>query len=278
MMYSIIVILKISAPLLFAVLGALITEYAGVLAVFMEGGINLSAFFCILFTVLTGSGFLGVVLSLITTPIVLFFTAFFTFKMKANPFLTGLSINLFAIGFIPWASEFFLRKKGVLSLEEFLPDSFFVPINNLTPFFIALFFSFLLFFILKFTPAGFSLKYAGESEKMLIVYGKNPNNLKIFSWTTAGFLSACAGCVLALRLGAYTPGISSGRGWTALAAVFLGRKHPLLCVLAVILFSTAEYLTNIMQGSIKIPAGILLSFPYFFALIFFIFSPNKKNQ
>ena len=135
---SVFIVLKISAPLLFAVLGALITEYSGVLAVFMEGGITLSAFFCVLFTVLTGSLAAGFLASLVLTAAVLLLAALFTVKTKANPFLTGLSVNLFAAGIIPWASEFFLKKKGVISFEEFLPETVFSPINNLLPFFIAL--------------------------------------------------------------------------------------------------------------------------------------------
>ncbi len=271
------IILKISAPLLFAVLGALITEYSGVLAVFMEGGISLSAFFCVWFTIVTGSLFAGVSAALVLTPAVLSAAALFTVKTKANPFLTGLSVNLFAAGFIPWASGFFLKKKGGISFEEFLPEMKFLPINNLLPFFAALTMAAVLFLLLRFTPEGFALRYSGEAPGVLTASGKNPDKYKIASWAAAGFFSACAGCVLVLRLGAYTSGISAGRGWTALAAVFLGRKNPLLCVLAVIVFSSAEYATNIAQGAVKIPAGILLSFPYFFALIFFIFSSYKNR-
>lgn len=274
---SVFIVLKTSAPLLFAVLGALITEYSGVLAVFMEGGITLSAFFCVLFTVLTGSLAAGFLVSLVLTAAVLLLAALFTVKTKANPFLTGLSVNLFAAGIIPWASEFFLKKKGVISFEEFLPETVFSPINNLLPFFIALTSALILFLFLRLTPEGFALKYSGEAPAVLTASGKNPDTYKIASWTVAGFFSACAGCVLVLRLGAYTPGISAGRGWTALAAVFLGRKNPLLCVLAVIVFSSAEYGTNIAQGAIKIPAGILLSFPYFFALLFFMLSSYKNR-
>ena len=45
MKYSILAILKISAPLIFAMLGALLTEYTGSLGIFMEGAITLSGFF-----------------------------------------------------------------------------------------------------------------------------------------------------------------------------------------------------------------------------------------
>ena len=45
-------IISLSVPLLLAGLGGLISEFAGRMAIFLEGAINLGAFFCFLFTVL----------------------------------------------------------------------------------------------------------------------------------------------------------------------------------------------------------------------------------
>lgn len=265
-------ILKISAPLLFAVLGALITEYSGALAVFMEGAIIISAFLCTLFTILTGSKLLGFLIAAMVTSSILFIVSWFTCKTKSNPFLTGFSLNLFAAGFVPWASNLFLSKSGIIAFEEFINTQHFIPVNNFFPFIAAICFSVLLFLFLQFTPAGIALKYSGEAPNVLIARGETPEKYKIFSWTIAGFFASCAGAVLVFRLASYTANISAGRGWTALAAVFLGNKNPFFCVLAVLLFSSAEYAVTIMQGTLKIPSGVLLSFPYIIALILFVFS------
>ncbi len=265
-------ILRMSAPLLFAVLGALITEYSGALAVFMEGAIIISAFLCTLFTILTGSKFLGFLLAAILTSGILFIVSLFTCKTKSNPFLTGLSLNLFAVGFVPYASNLFLSKSGIIAFEEFVNTQNFIPVNNFFPFIAAICFSVLLFLFLKFTPVGIALRYSGEAPAVLIARGEAPEKYKIFSWTIAGFLASCAGAALVFRLASYTSNISAGRGWTALAAVFLGNKNPFFCILAVLLFSAAEYTVTIMQGSLKIPSSALLSFPYIAALILFVFS------
>ena len=119
MIEAALVILKMSAPLLFLVLGALLTEYSGSLAVFMEGAVILSAFFCALITIISGNPFLGFIVSVLLTSLILYLLALFTVKTRANSFLTGLSLNLFAAGFVPWASEIFLKKGGVLSFEDF---------------------------------------------------------------------------------------------------------------------------------------------------------------
>ena len=271
-------VLKISAPLLFAVLGALITEYTGVLAVFIEGAIILSAFFCTLFTIITGSQIFGFIFAAGLTSFILFALAIFTFKTKSNPFLTGLALNLFAAGFVPCASELFLSKPRIISFEEFSQTQTFTPINNFFPFFTAVFFSVLLSLFLKCTSEGICLRYSGEAPEALTARGKNYEAYKIFSWTAAGFFSACAGSTLVFRLAAYTPNISAGKGWTALAAVFLGNKNPLLCAGAVLVFSSAEYAVNIMQGVFDIPTGILLSFPYVAALLCLIIPHALKRN
>lgn len=278
MIEAALVILKMSAPLLFLVLGALLTEYSGSLAVFMEGAVILSAFFCALITIISGNPFLGFIVSVLLTSLILYLLALFTVKTRANYFLTGLSLNLFAAGFVSWASELFLKKGGVLSFEDFEASSHLVPVNNLNPFFAGLILAIVIFVLLKYSSKGISLKYSGEAPDVLIAHGINPNNYKIFSWTIAGFFAACAGSTLVFRLAAYTPNISAGRGWTALAAIFLGNKNPLLCTLAVLLFSSAEYAVNIMQGTVKIPSGILLAVPYITALIFFIAAPSVRKK
>ncbi|HOU37278.1 MAG TPA: ABC transporter permease, partial [Treponemataceae bacterium] len=52
-----------SVPLLFATLGALISERAGVLAVFMDGAITLSGFIAIAVTMATGNPLSGFITS-----------------------------------------------------------------------------------------------------------------------------------------------------------------------------------------------------------------------
>lgn len=271
-------IIKMSAPLLFAVLGSLITEYAGVLAVFMDGAIIIAGFFCTLFTIITGSPLFGFLLASFVTSFFLFLASLFTSRTKANPFLTGIATNLFASGFVPWASNLFLGKSGIITFEEYYSTKLLIPVNNFFPFIAALCFAIIIFIALKFSPYGIALRYSGEAPDVLIAGGKNPEHYKIFSWTLAAFFATCAGSTLVFRLAAYTPNISAGRGWTALAIVFLGNKNPLFCVVAVLIFSFAEYMLTILQGFLQIPSGVLLSFPYIVALFLFIFSHAVKAK
>ncbi len=73
------------------------------------------------------------------------------------------------------------------------------------------------------------------------------------------------------------PNISSGKGWIALAVVFLGHKNIFGVVLATLLFAAAEYASNRLQGLNIIKPAMLLAMPYIFALLLFAVVPSKKR-
>jgi simple sugar transport system permease protein len=264
----------ISAPLLFATLGALCTEYTGVLAVFMDGAITFSGFVCIAVTGATGNPFIGFLGAVLATGALLFAVARFNEATGANPFLTGLAVNLFVSGITSWLSAAWYGTRGVIALSS-LGTSVSFPRNFSFP--VAVVAAFVIAFLLRYTTFGLHLKITGTSEKALVARGVSPAKYRTVSWVIAGIFAACAGSILSLDLGAFVPNVSAGRGWTALAAVFLGYKNPLLVIGAVLLFSGAEYTTSVLQGVGKIPATVILGFPYALALIVFILVPQKKQ-
>ena len=83
-----------AAPLLLASTGALVSEYSGAMAIFLDGLITLSAFFCFAFTIWTKSFLLGIFLAIFAG---LSFTALMALlieKLNANRFLAALALNL----------------------------------------------------------------------------------------------------------------------------------------------------------------------------------------
>jgi len=110
-------ILTMAAPLLFATLGALATEYTGVLAVFMDGAITFAGFICIAVTGATGNPWLGFAAAAACTVALLYTAAKITEFTRANPFLTGLSVNLLVAGVTSWMSAAWYGTRGVVALS-----------------------------------------------------------------------------------------------------------------------------------------------------------------
>lgn len=263
-----------AAPLLMATLGALVSERAGVLAVFMDGAITLSGFITITVIMTTGNPVAGFIVSAIVIMALLSALAWFSELTRANPFLVGLSVNFLSAGITSWLSSRIFGTRGVIALAE---TGFSWRLPGMLAVVAALCASILVWWMFKYTRFGLRLSATGPAPRFLTVRGSNPSRYRIASWAIAGFFAVCAGFILSVNLGAYVPNLSAGRGWTALAAVYLAYRKPLPCIAAVLVFSTAEYSTTILQGTALVPAGIILGLPYALALMVFLFIPHQRT-
>jgi len=262
-----------AAPLLLATLGALCSEYAGVLAVFMDGAITLAGFLCVAITAATGNAAIGCVGATAITVAALALVARFTERTKANPFLTGLAVNLFSAGVTSWLSAALFDTRGTVALSE----SIALPPVRAFAFPLAAALAVLVALTLRYTRVGVNLRVTGSSATTLTARGIKVERYRVGSWMVAAFFASAAGCVLALSLGAWVPNLSAGRGWTALAACYLGLRNPLLCILAALAFAGAEYATTVMQGFAQVPGTLILGLPYVCALLVFVLLPRARQ-
>jgi len=283
-------ILVSSVPLLLASAGALISEYAGVLAVFIDGIINLSAFLTFLFAYCTGSTLAACLLSGLCAAAVSVLASVYTEKTESNPFVTGIALNLFSAGFTSVCSSVVFKTKGVLSPAILkanfnFAEGLFPTISNVTSFF-ALFIPTLicvlfLFPVVKYTKWGLRLVVAGSDPNLLKKKGVNPAFYRCSSWLLAGLFASAAGSVLTMRLSSFVPNISSGRGWIALAAVFLGRRNVFGVIASSLLFTAAGYAADTIQtaaGFSFIPPSVLPALPYIAAIAVFFFGGKHKTS
>lgn len=271
--HHLLALLPAAAPLLLASTGALVSEHAGVLAVFMDGAITIAAFICVDLTFLTGSPVVGIIASVCITMLLLFLASLFTEKTQANPFIVALAINLLSQGLTSYFAMQLFGTRGTYAVAQLknlsLSRNIFFPFSFLGVMGVALF--------LKYSLPGIRIRGAGSSPAALTARAYSPATYRSLSWLIAAFFASCAGCMLSIDLGAWVPNVSAGRGWTALAAVYLGYKNPYLCTLAVLLFAGAEYATNILQGLGKVSATLILGLPYALAFLVFVFTKTKKE-
>lgn len=268
-------ILRVSVPLLLVSIGALVSEYAGVTAIFLEGTVNLSAFLFLVFLTYTKNIFAAFCLSLGCTCLSVFLLALFSQKRRADIFLLGLAFNLFSGGIISILSSFFFGTNGVVECPKVFPASVFFQTGASV-----LIWLFVLAFAVFFEimPLGLKIRFAGTDPDALRINGINVLLLRVCSWVFAAFFSSVAGIIMVTRLQAFVPGISSGKGWLALVVVFLSRKSFAGVVTAVLLFSVLELAGISLQGRLGIPPTVLLSMPYVVVLIVFALVPKEKNR
>ena len=91
-------ILRITAPILFATLGAVVGEKAGVSNIGLEGTMMVSALFGSLTTYWSGSWAVGLVVALFCGVLVSLLMGFFAFNLKTDIILTGIAVNMIGSG------------------------------------------------------------------------------------------------------------------------------------------------------------------------------------
>ncbi len=269
MQNTLLAIFTTSSPLIFAMLGALLTEYTGTLAVFMEGAINLSAFLIAVFIISTGSKTISFVASSAIVMFLIFLTSVFVDKKKANPFLVGLSINMFSEGICSFYIGKF-SKAHTIAFSNYALSANIAPSSSLFATIIALIMAVLAHLFLKYSAYGIRLKFVGGYSNALNISGVDISKYKVLSWVFAAFFASCAGGSLVFRISAYSYGMSFGKGWMGILAVFLGMRKPLLALIAVFIFSATEYGTGILQAKIAISPTLMLSLPYITSLLLYI--------
>lgn len=266
-------ILASACPLLLCSIGALFTEYAGVLALFMDGLITFSAFLTYSLTIATHSSFLGLLISsAICSGIVVVF-GFIIEKCKGQFFIAAIAMNLLFSSLVSFLSWKIFGTRGVLTSPDFVfgLQTVYIATLIITVVLLAGGICFLIF-----TRSGIYIRIAGLFPDVLLAKGGNPALCRLQSWGIAAVYASIAGGFLVFRLSSFVPNISSGRGWMALAAVFLGKKNPIKIVTCVIIFCLADiFAANIQNFLSIVPSSLILSFPYIVALLLISFSSEN---
>lgn len=284
-----------SSSLVFAGLGALLTELTGVLGIFIDGFMNLGSFFSFVIAGWTGSVLLGTFLTALIIGFMGFLLSLFVQKSRANPFIAGLALNLAAGGICNSLSMVFFGTQGVIrNLNLQMPKRIEIPLIKNIPVLSDVFSGYLFFvyaaaaalivafFVINKTKAGLSLRASGLSIDAAIERGLNPYKYRVWAWAFAAALAALGGADLTFRIGVYTPGAVAGRGWIALAAVYLGFKNVWGIALAALLFALVDRAGISLQGTGIISGTIVQGIPPLLACILFsitqILAVRKKRK
>ena len=270
---SLISALAYACPLILCSIGALFTEYAGCLALFLDGLVSFSAFLFYTFTVITGSPVAGAVLACLGAVVITLAFSAVVERGGANRFIAAIAMNLFFGAMTSCLSWVIFGTRGVLTNDLF---KFSVGTARAAAVIVTAVFVAMAIIFLKYGRRGLYIRVTGSDADVLKAKGVNPGNLRTLSWGLASLYGTLAGILLALRLSSFVPNISSGRGWMALAAVFLGKKKPLRIVAAVLIFCLADlFAANIQNYLQGIPSSFLISLPYLVSLLL-ILIPDRN--
>ena len=285
-------VIRSTTPILLTTLGAMIAARAGARNIALEGTMLTAAFVGVAASHFTQSAFVGLLFAVISGIILSNIIAYFALKLKSNIIIYGISLNLMASGMTVFGLYLLTGDKGAsTSLNSLALPNVNIPIienipvigkiisghNILT--YVALILVLLVYIMFKYTQLGLRIKAVGESPEAAESVGISVNKVKYIALTMSGALAALGGAFLSMGyVTLFSAGMTSGRGYIALATQSMAGANPVVGLLTSGLFGFAESMSNYLQG-INLPIEFIQMLPYLaIVVIYVVYCANKTKQ
>lgn len=264
--------LRVATPLIFATLGELFSERAGILNLGIEGTMFLGAFVGFAVGYSTGSLWLGFTAAVLSGILAGLLMGLLVVRLGVNQHVSGLGLTLFLTGLSLFSYRLIFGERSVQpSIETFPKLSPFGALPVLGPIFeqyaltyIAVLLIPLTVWILYRTPFGLNIRAVGENPEAADAAGINIFRVRYLALAIAGGLMAAGGAFLSLaQLGSFIFGIIAGRGWVCIALIIFANWQPIRVLWGALLFGGVSALQLRLQSTgLKLPYELFLALPY----------------
>lgn len=273
--------LRIACPLIFATLGELICERAGVLNLGIEGIMTAGAMSGWLW-VYNGGDLVGAVLFAAAVGAMLgLLHSGFTVSLGLSQHVTGIGITLLASSLSYYIIKMLLPEST--SPPKIVPfQNIEIPILSTLPFlgealfthtaltYAALLIVPVIMYLLYRTPWGLAVRIAGENPIALEAQGIDVIRVRTLSVMLGSALMAIGGASLTISaFDAFYFGMINGRGWICVALVIFASWRPGKALLGALLFAGLDAFQVRMQqqAGAFIPYQFFLMLPYVLSII-----------
>lgn len=288
-------IIRITSPILFAALAAVVAEKGGVVNIGLEGIMMISALFGVLFSYWTNSWIIGVVGAVVVGVLVAMIMAVFALKLKTDIILAGIAINLLGGGGTVFLLYLFTGLKGntaSLTTPNMLTPKVNIPLLKNIPVigqifsghsvltYVAFLLVIVVWILLYKTAMGLRIRAVGENPNAADSVGVSVLKTQYIALAISGALAGLGGAYMSMYYSqSWNIGIVAGRGFIALAAQAMGQGEPVGAMLSSLLFGFASALGSKMEGMQGFSSYLVASIPYavtIIGLVIYAMSTIKK--
>ena len=266
-------------PILYATLGEVIAERAGVMNLGLEGVMLVGAYAGFAATQATGSPWLGIAAAFAAGVLVTLIHAFLSITLMCNQTVSGLALVLTGNGL----SALMGRSTIGQTITGMQPMNF--PLLSQIPFIGPVFFQhnamvYLSYLLVAFscwflfrTRAGLNLRAVGENPRAADAMGLNVTGLRYFYCLLGGGLAGVGGGYLSIVYAQmWIEGMTAGRGWIAAGLVIFGLWNPARAAVGAYLFGGVEaFQLRLQTAGSSIPAPLLMMLPYVMTILVLLF-------
>lgn len=272
--------LQFGALLLLPALGGVISERSGVVNIAMEGMMLIGAYAAVMTTKSTNSVLIGILGAMVAGALISLVHAIVSINFKADQIVSGVAINIAALGLTNYLLFVQTGGQGVPSLPNSLrlPNVALGPLSRIpflgpvlfqqnVIFYLAILILIGIQLLLFRTNIGLRIRAVGEHPLAADTAGVNVRAVRYACVLASGVLSGLAGAFLSLGIaGIFNSNMTAGAGFIALAAMVFGKYIPLGAAGACLVFGLGEALSGRLQDS-GIDPNLLSTLPYILTLI-----------
>jgi len=274
--------LRAGTSLVYATVGEIYTERAGILNLGVEGMMMMGAVSAFAVAYHTGSLVLALLIAMLVGGLLAAIHAFLSVSLRANQVVSGLTLTLFGTGMASFLGQR-LGPGGSRLVGLVGPSMARIPIpvlsklpivgsslfnQDLITYSIYIFVPLAWWYLYK-TRSGLYLRAVGENPQTADAMGINVSLNRYLYTILGGALAGLGGAHLSLSYTkGWTENITGGRGWIAVALVIFATWDPLRAIVGALLFGSINAVQFRMQAAgTTIPAALLNMLPYIATIV-----------
>ena len=300
-----VAVLRATTPILLAALGGLVSDLAGSINVALEGVMLIAAFFGVMGAVAAGQwlpdlpvwahAWLGCAAGMAAALASTALLAFFHLELDADLIVAGIALNLLAAGLTVFLLVTWVGDKGSTAglPSPSLPTLRLPGLQGLPALdtllngegghghHVLVYAAFLavggLWLFLQRTRYGAWLRAVGENPQAALGAGIPVKQVRYVALLLSGLLAGLGGLYLSMGyLTLFQADMTAGRGFIALAAVFLGARRVLGTLGASLLFGASAVLAT-QLGALALPTQVVYMVPPFITLCALVFAGRRTR-
>lgn len=266
-----LLLLAAATPILFAALGELIVERAGVLNLGVEGMMIAGALAGFAAAHATGSPFAGFAAAALAGAAISMLFALLTQVLLANQVASGLALTLFGLGL---AALFGKPLEGIKA-PPMIPG----PLNINWIVWLGLLMVPLIWWFLNRSRAGLILRGVGENHDAAHALGYKVRAVRVAAIGFGGAMAGIGGAFISIAtVLQWTEGMTAGAGWIALAIVVFSNWTAVGVLAGAWLFGGVTVLQLRLQAAgIKVPVQLLSMAPYLATIIVLVLISARQK-
>ena len=269
--------LRQATPILLGALAGLWCERSGVINIGIEGMMLAAAWAGFVAYVAVGDApggaLIGVAAAVATGAAMAALHAWLSVSLRVDQIISGTVVNLLALGatgYLYQTGVTIPAKLPALALPVLSDLPWIGPLFRVGPItWLALLLVALTHVLLFHSPWGQRVRAVGEHPAAAATAGIDPRRVRWQAVLLGGAIAGLAGAYLSLQaVGTFERGMSSGRGFIALAALIFGKWTPLGAFGAALIFGYAQAVqTQLQFAGIALPHEFVGMLPYLLTIV-----------